>query len=54
MYRILIEKHETEGTAVINQPSTGKWIPMDESNTDYQEYLAWLAEGNEPLVVEED
>ena len=21
-------------------------IPLDESNTDYQEYLAWVAEGN--------
>ena len=22
------------------------WIPMDESNFDYQAYLAWVAEGN--------
>ncbi len=21
-------------------------IPLDENNTDYQEYLAWVAEGN--------
>ena len=21
-------------------------VPMDESNTDYQAYLAWVAEGN--------
>lgn len=27
-------------------------IPLDEDNTDYQTYLAWVAEGNEPEVVE--
>ena len=24
------------------------WIPMDEANTDYQEYLEWVAKGNTP------
>jgi hypothetical protein len=24
-------------------------IPFDPDNTDYQAYLEWLAEGNEPL-----
>jgi hypothetical protein len=29
------------------------WIPFDEDNTDYQEYLEWLAQGNEPLPADQ-
>jgi len=29
------------------------FIPINEENTDYQEYLAWLAEGNEPLPADD-
>jgi len=28
-------------------------VPLDPANTDYQEYLKWLAEGNEPLPADE-
>jgi hypothetical protein len=28
-------------------------IPMNPENTDYQAYLAWLEEGNEPLPADE-
>jgi hypothetical protein len=30
----------------------GAFIPPDPANADYAAYLAWLAEGNEPLPAE--
>jgi len=33
--------------------SDGFCIPFDPDNTDYQAYLAWVAEGNEPLPADE-
>ena len=33
--------------------SDGWSIPFDPANTDYQAYLKWLEEGNEPLPADE-
>ena len=46
-----LEDYETEPSIVFR--SDGACIPFDPANTDYQAYLKWLDEGNEPLPPDE-
>jgi hypothetical protein len=44
---------EIEMVKRINNNDTESFIPKSKSNKDYQAYLAWLAEGNQPLPADE-
>jgi hypothetical protein len=37
----------------VKRLSDNAFIPFDPANTDYQQYLKWLEEGNQPLPAEE-
>lgn len=51
-YKIILDPITGQPTnAVFRSDNTS--VPFDPANTDYQQYLAWLAEGNEPLPAEE-
>ena len=54
MYKL--KKDPASGQIGVVQKQEGNMlysIPFDPANTDYQEYLKWLAEGNTPEPAEE-
>ena len=48
MYKLITHPFTDEQSVI----KDGLGIPFDPANTDYQEYLEWLAEGNEPLPAD--
>ena len=51
MYQKFINERGVVET-VIKRIADNAFIPFDPANTDYQEYLKWLAEGNQPLPAD--
>ena len=55
-YKLFNSPMEGTLTSVIKSDSTQSdlklFIPIEEKNTDYQEYLAWVAEGNTPEAAD--
>jgi hypothetical protein len=52
MYK-LIKNNITNEASSIQRLSDNACIPFDPANTDYQQYLKWLEEGNTPLPADE-
>jgi hypothetical protein len=51
MYKLLNNQNgQPVSVLLIEQRAS---IPFDPANTDYQEYLAWVAEGNTPEPADE-
>ena len=53
MYKLpKLPEEVTEHVSIIRKLD-GAFNPFDPANTDYQAYLQWLSEGNEPLPPDE-
>jgi len=52
MYKLIYDNLMNKNTGV-QRLSDMACIPFDPDNTDYQRYLAWLAEGNTPEPADE-
>jgi hypothetical protein len=51
MYRLCPDT-ELGAATCIKRIADNAFIPFDPANTDYAEYLKWLAEGNTPLPAD--
>ena len=48
MYKLV-----NDNSNIVKKLSDGACIPIDPANTDYAEYLKFLAEGGQPLPADE-
>ena len=51
MYKLL--KTFSDKQNCVQRLSDNAYIPFDPANTDYQEYLKWVSEGNTPIPADE-
>ena len=52
-YKFIIDGDGVKQLNRINENGTVSAIPQNEENTDYQEYIEWVAEGNTPEPADE-
>ena len=51
MYKLIL--NNLGKVTVIHRLTDNAFIPASDDNTDYQAYLAWVAQGNTPLPADE-
>jgi len=52
MYKLITKTDDVDIASVLRLSDLVA-VPCDPANTDYQEYLKWVAEGNEPEPADE-
>ena len=52
MYKLHLNPRTNE-IGMVKRLSDNAFIPLDPANTDYQNYLKWVAEGNTPEPADE-
>ena len=53
MYKQLKKRDGSVNDMQVRRLDDNALIPFDPANTDYQQYLKWVAEGNTPLPADE-
>ena len=54
MYKLAYKYGTTELVDRVIRIADNAWIPKDPDNTDYQAYLAWVAQGGVPTPADEE
>jgi hypothetical protein len=53
MYKLVKPAFQNIQSDTVQRSIDGAFIPFDPANTDYQAYLKWVAEGNQPQPADE-